>query len=122
MLTVNLFDGETLRFDMQKQEDAERWSTLSRDHAFQSRIRGLALIQNGVNYALPRPTGFDAIFFAAEPLEAEGVKKGVEQLICHAGDIQVRLVAHNDPRASRVDIARIGRMRYNPRLDGERRR
>lgn len=121
MLKVNLTDGRTLRYDLSNPKDATAWAELARNHAFQNQITGLTVACNGVSYSLPRPRDFkDTMFLFAEyvPENLEQRIKGGERLLCYAGDVQVALLAHAAQRAVRVDVTRVGKMRYSANRDG----
>lgn len=119
MLKVNLDNGETLRFDLGSEEGAREWIERAKDSKFQARITGLTIHQNGVQYCLPRPQGFDQTFLFAEAIPPNGKIKGAERVLCHAGNVGIVLTAHSgQQRAVRVNVSRQGKQRYNPITQG----
>lgn len=114
MLKVHLNTGETLRFDLNDEEDARQWMERASSQAFQTQITGLTIAQNGVQYSLPRPEGFETVFLNAEAIKPNGRIKGGERIVCHSGDVGVVLMAHTGQRAVRINVTRQGKQRYNP--------
>ena len=118
MLKVHLKDGQTLCFDLENAHQAADWLTKARSPAFQAQITGLTISHRGVQYSLPRPLGYgDAdVFLHGEylvPVPEKHVKGGT-QIICQAGETRVKLMVHQEQRAARVTVARVGKQRYNP--------
>lgn len=121
MLQVHLSDGRTLRFDLQDEQQAAAWLEQSRSGAFQASVRGLTIQHNGVQYSLPRPTGFKRLWLFAESLDPDTDQrfKGGERIVIQADDMRVVLMAHDAQRAARVSLSKPGTQCYNP-TDRER--
>lgn len=116
MLRVHLVDGETLRFDLADEAQAERWLRELSRASLQDEVTALTLDANGVQVSLPRPRRIAPTFLAAQRLPANGRAKEREQLVCYAGDVSLVVTAHASQRAVRVELTRSGRVRYNPLL------
>jgi hypothetical protein len=118
MLKVHLNDGQTLNFDLAEQAQAVQWSALARDPAFQSRITGLTIADRGVQYSLPKPSGYEDgdLFLFGESIEANQIHKvkGGNRIVCQAGDVRVSMMVHKEQRAVRVAVVKTGRQKYNP--------
>lgn len=122
MLQVHLSDGSTLRYDLGDARQAAEWLARARDGSFQSAVRGLTLLQNGVQYSFPRPCGFDRVWLFAEALRPDPVRKfkGGERITGQVDNVRATVMVHNGQRAVRVGISNPGTQCYNPLLDRQR--
>lgn len=114
MLKVHTSDGRTSHVDLQDAEQARRLLSQFGDPQFQSTITGLTLTHLGVQYSLPRPAGFNGIVYLAEPVNAG---RGGERLVCQAEAIRATIMVHQEQRAARFSLFKIGRQRYNPLVE-----
>ena len=124
MLKVNLRDGSTASFNLKDEEDRKQWSELSLTEDFQRCITALGIIHNSQWYTLPIPKKFRRISFEAELVENS--KRDVppdrkyvgERLKCYADDVLISLLVYygNRPRMSRVDVIKLGKRRFNPKI------
>jgi len=94
-------DGLTHEVDLNDEGQLKEWLGKFHDPEFQERIRGLTVIQKGVQYSVPRPTGFATSTLAAEPLEAG---KGGERIVLVTEDVKLNVVIHAGQRAARVSL------------------
>ena len=122
MLQVHLSDGRTLKFDLQDGVQAREWQLLANDFGFQETIRGMTLQNNGVQYSISRPQGFERVWYFAEFLESDAVRKfkGGERVSLQIDGIRLMAMAHNEQRALRVSLSKTGKQCYNPSLDKPR--
>lgn len=116
MLEVHLSTGRTLRFDLTNEKDAAEWIRWAKEGRMQAQITGLTLSKKDTRISLPRPVGFDPIFLFAEHVTPDLDRHihGGERIVCTAGDIMMRIMAHENHRAARIDISREGRRTFNP--------
>lgn len=120
MIKVNLSDGNTLEFNLNKEDDIRQWLEWSSAQDFQSRITGIGVLHNKKFYTLPFPSNFRIVQFDAELVYSskKGVKRQVgERVICHADKIRLELLVYtyNDPPPpvlSRVDMRNVGRQLF----------
>jgi hypothetical protein len=115
LLKIHLCDGRTLTFDLSDPKQAEKWFRDAASENFQKKISGASISYNGVEFALPRPTGFGRIHLSAEHLQANPEKRsyGGEVICCLAGDVSVRVLVHAKQKAMKVELARPGNLRFS---------
>lgn len=116
MLSVHLVDGQTLRFDLSSERQAEEWLERISDSAFQARVTGLTLQNNGTRFSLTRPGGYNRIWMFAERLPANPAQrfKGGERIICQADETRTTVMVHAEQKAARVSLFKPGMQCYNP--------
>jgi hypothetical protein len=116
VLQVHLSDGQTLKFDLQDERQARDWLARVQSNEFQSSVRGVTLHSNGVQYSIPRPMGFRRVWIFAEALQPDVARrfKGGERAIVQLDNVRVVAMAHNEQRALRVSLSRVGAQCYNP--------
>lgn len=116
MLKIHTRDGATTKVDLEDEAQAREWTHRLSDPRFQASITGLTVSHAGVQYSIPRPTGFEPVSFLAEHLEPNGDRriKGGQRITLLAGDVRASVMVHREQRAARVSLLRIGKQRYNP--------
>ncbi len=121
MIKVNLRDGTTLAFDLQKQDDFQQWLEWSSVKDFQSRITGIGILHNKKFITLPFPKRFKKIKFYADLVYSEkrdGDKRLLgERLVCHADEIKFSVLVYTynnppPPMLCRLDMERIGKQMF----------
>lgn len=120
MLMVNLSDGTTLKFDLDKDHERKMWEEWSTASDFQTKIRGIGVLHDGNYYSVPIPKRFKRIQFFAE--RVFNVKKGVqrksgERVTCHCDEIKIDVLVYTyknppPPIRLRLDISRIGKQMF----------
>ena len=122
MLQVHLSDGRTLKFDLQDGVQAREWQQLAGDFEFQSTIRGVTLQNNGIQYSITRPQGFNTVWYFAEFLESTRDRrfKGGERAAVQSDNVRLSAMSHNEQRALRVSLSKTGHQCYNPAIDTPR--
>jgi len=95
MIKVNFRDGDTLSFDLSRDEDRVQWDEWTAQPDFQRRISGLGILHNKRFITLPYPKRFRRVTFNAELIyktNKEGEKFVLgEQVICHADKVRFTL-------------------------------
>lgn len=119
MIKVNCKDGKTISFDLASEEDVKKWESLSSEKEFVNSITGISILYNTYWHTLPLPKKFRNIRFHAKLVKSAkgGVEKIVgERIVCQADDIQISVITYygNRPKMTRIDIRRIGKIRYIP--------
>lgn len=116
MFKVHTCDGLTSRIDLSDHEQAQEWLRKLKDPEFQARISGFTVTENGVQYSLPKPLGFDRVSYLPEIVDPDPDRKvkGGERITCFAGDIRAIIMVHREQRAARVSLRRIGKRRFDP--------
>jgi hypothetical protein len=96
VLQVHLSDGQTLRFDLEDERQAAEWLRKARDPCFQSKISGLTLLQNEVQYSFPRPHGFSRVWLFAEWMPADPTRKfkGGERTTGQIDSVRATMMVH----------------------------
>jgi len=120
MIKVNLRDGQTLAFDLNREEDQKQWLEWSSVTDFQNRISGIGILHNGKFHTLPFPKKFNLVRFYAELVynEKNGVKRKVgEKLICHADYIKLEIMVYTydnppPPISARIDLRKVGKQMF----------
>ena len=116
MLKVHTNDGLTSRIDLEDEEQAEQWLARLKDPRFQASITGLTVAFRGVQYSLPRPVGFSDVFFLAEHVSPDEVRKikGGERVFCFSDNVRIGMMVHKAQRAVRITLSKTGRQRFSP--------
>lgn len=116
MLTIYTRDGLATKVDLQDETAAREWLEHLSDPVFQGEITGLTVGHKGVQYSLPRPSGFGSVRYEAESLAPEPSKglRGGERVQCFADGVRVSLMVHEAHRAVRVSLSKVGKRRYDP--------
>ena len=116
MLKIHTRDGVTTKVDWENEDQAREWMRRLADPRFQGSITGLTILHAGVQYSIPRPTGFEPISFLAELIEPDDERriKGGERVTLLAGDVRASIMVHKEQRAVRMSLLRIGKQRYSP--------
>jgi hypothetical protein len=109
VLRVHLADGKTLAVDLRDERQAREW--LANAQAMQPDITAMTLLIDGASYSIPKPRGFRSRDIS---MMADIGPRGDERLLCHAGETSIRVLAHANRRAVRIDVAREGRQTFNP--------
>jgi len=122
MIKVNTKIGKTLSFNLDNEDEKALWIERSSDTEFQHSITGIGIIYNSQWYTLPLPKKFKKAIFHAEVVRN---RKKLEELVgekimCHVDDVQVSLLVYygNRPKMCRIDVTKVGKMRYNPSIKG----
>jgi hypothetical protein len=118
MLKVHTTDGATTRIDLEDEEQAKAWIRRQGDPVFQAEVSGLTISSKGVQYSLPRPTGFDNVFFLAEEVKPDEEKrsKGGERIVVIVDDVRITMMVHAAQRSARIAITKMGKQKFNPLL------
>lgn len=116
MLKVHTSDGLTIKVDLSDRVQAKIWLEKLKNPAYQASLSGLTITCKGAQYSLPRPRGFNNIFFHAESIEPdeEHRVKGGERIMCVFDDVRLAMMVHNSQPAARVSIFKTGKQRFNP--------
>ncbi|KKN79941.1 hypothetical protein LCGC14_0334490 [marine sediment metagenome] len=116
MLRVHTRDGRTASIDLSDSEQAKWLASRLGDPRFQAQITAMTISHQGVSYAVARPDGLGPVTFLAELMTPAPDRKikGGERMICLAGDVRASVFVHQQERAARVSLFRIGKQRYNP--------
>lgn len=101
MLKVHMSNGLTHEVDLSDERQFKGWLDRFHDPDWQERIRGLTVVQKGVQYSVPRPSGFGQTTLAAEPLD---LGKGGERIVLVTRDAKLNVVIHNGQRAARISL------------------
>lgn len=115
-MLVNLSDGSTVSFDLQKQTDLDAWETLRQDRM--GDITGLSVARDGVLHSLPfRRKRFRRFLCDAELVRKANGRIVGERLVVHADDITATVLVYwsGHPPMVRYDLERTGRPVYLPR-------
>lgn len=120
MIKVNFKNGDTLQFDLTKDDDLKQWNEWSNVKEFQSKIRGIGILHNKKYHTLPYPKRFKKIKFYAEIIyrNKDNVNKILgEKITCHADNIKLSLLVYTynnpaPPILSRVDMIKIGKQMF----------
>lgn len=72
----------------------------------------------GIQYSLSKPVGFENAFYNIERIEANGKVKGGERVTVFVGDLRITLMVHASQLAAKISLAKVGKQRYNPIMDG----
>jgi len=109
-----LKDGQTILIDTENEKEAAKWLEQLKEPGFQSKIAGLTVRYNGVDFSFPRPEGFHRVSFAVEEVK---LSKGGERIWCFSDNVRVGLMVHKEQRATaRVTLRKTGNQRYSPFL------
>jgi len=123
VLKVNLRDGSTLTFDLSTEAGRKDWQRRQGDPHFQAEITGAGILHDGVLHAMPVPSRFRSTQWEAEPIwkkNGSGPQIVADRLTCYADATRLSITVHHGsrPRVVRFSAARVGRLRYSPRLHG----
>lgn len=115
MIKLNLQGGETLEFDLTKEDDLNQWLEWSNVEEFQRKITGIGILHNKKFHTLPAPKGFRRLSFNAELVykEKKGEKKLLgEKVSCRLDGIIVELLVYTytnppAPIASKYSVRKL---------------
>jgi hypothetical protein len=119
VIIANLDDGKSEKFDIRKVSERTRFNSLGRDSFFCRKLRGLWLQIENHSTTIPLPKNFRQIYFCCDLLfsqrNGEDIVKG-EKVTIHADEISVSVVSYygSSPRMTRIDVEKIGKMRFLP--------
>lgn len=130
MIKLHTKDGNTVSVDLADERQAREWlPRLARDD-FQATIRGVTLVSaheprecaecgargrpQPFQLSIVRPQEFTPQHVHMEHVPAEGRVKGGERVTIFAGDTRLTVMAHAAQPAARIDLARIGKQKFNP--------
>ncbi len=116
MLRVHTRDGRTASIDLSDSEQAKWLASRLGDPRFQAQITAMTITHNGASYSVARPSDLGPVTFLAEQMDPEPDRKikGGQRLVCLAADVRTSIFVHQQERAARVSLFRIGKQRYNP--------
>lgn len=116
MLKVHTTDGLTTRIDLDDPKQAKEWLNRLKQRGFQDQITGLTIVEQGVQYSLVRPKGFNRVFFFAEIVEADPDMriKGGERITAQMDETKIAIMVHRSQRAARISAMKTGKLRFNP--------
>lgn len=119
MLKIHTTDGLTTRIDITDKEQTKEWLKKMNDQEFQNTISAITIAHKGVQYSLPRPSGFSKTFFQVERIESDPSRKikGGERIVCMADGVRIVMMVHRAQRAVRVSVIKTGKQRFNPKID-----
>lgn len=122
MVTLNLEDGSTRKFNLQLPEDLSSLNSLGSDPRFIARVRAIWISTEQQTETMPMPKGFRRFHLWADLVRTDGANPRVkgERLVLQADDIAVSLTAYYGPvpRMTRVDVQRTGKLRWAPQTEG----
>jgi len=111
MIIVNIASGETIRFDISDPDDDTRLSDLAKT----GQITAISIHHNGQQHTLTNPKRFRSrCLFGAELLHDNGGDLVGVRIFVQAEAIRASLAVLYDSCVVRYDLAKTGRMQYNP--------
>lgn len=121
MITLNLKDGSTLKLDLSKEPDREKFNSLGQSLSSKNNsevVTGLWLLADGQPaVTLPLPKRFRRVFFYVEPLvdRASGELRG-EVIRMQADDVCSVITRYyrEGSKMVRVDLQHTGKPRFSP--------
>lgn len=119
MVTLNLKDGSTLKLDLSKEQDRERFNSLGHAASTKSAevVTGLWLhTKDQPVITLPIPKKFRKIYFYSEYLiDKESQEKRGEVIRIQADDVCLMVTRYYKENAMvRVDLLKTGIPRFSP--------
>lgn len=121
MVTLNLKDGSTLKLDLSKAADRERFNFLGQALSSKNNseiVTGLWLLAEGQPaVTLPLPKRFRRVFFYVEPLmKRESDELMGEVIRVQADDVCLVVTRYyrEGGKMVRVDLQHTGKPRYSP--------
>lgn len=121
MVTLNLKDGSTLKLDLSKDADRERFNFLGQNLSSKRNseiVTGLWLLAEGQPaVTLPLPKRFRRVFFYVEPLmKRESDELMGEVIRLQADDVCLVVTRYyrEGGKMVRVDLQHTGKPRYSP--------
>lgn len=121
MVTLNLKDGSTLKLDLSKDADRERFNFLGQALSSKNNseiVTGLWLLAEGQPaVTLPLPKRFRRVFFYVEPLmKRESDELMGEVIRLQADDVCLVVTRYyrEGGKMVRVDLQHTGKPRYSP--------
>ena len=119
MIKVNFKDGNTLEFNLHKEDDFNQWLEWSQVADFQNKITGVGILFDKRLIMLPLPTRFKRIRFSAELVykTRKGKNRLVgEKLTCHADDTLLELLTFTGVQRptmdSKLTMRKIGKQMF----------
>lgn len=121
MVTLNLKDGSTLKLDLSKDADREKFNSLGQALSSKNNseiVTGLWLLAEGQPaVTLPLPKRFRRVFFYVEPLtDRESGELRGEVIRLQADDVCAVITRYyrEGGKMVRVDLQHTGKPRYSP--------
>lgn len=116
MLYVSLVNGSTEKFDLLDENDNKRWKTCIKNYNFHRSIRSIALSTCQHRCDVPLPKRFKSVRYNAEILRDRQNVVCCEKIIAYVDDVVITLNMFLKGREGRfrLDIDRIGKLRYFP--------
>ena len=109
-LRINLADGRTEAYDLDKPEDLKRWRETERDRSRQGDVRGAIVKVSSGSTNVPRPSHFRDVAFSAEVCRDRAGGAVADRLTVQADDVRLDVLLY--PRGVvRIDLTRTGRPR-----------
>lgn len=114
MVTLNLVNGETLKLDIAKKADRERFNSLgqsSSNNDSKSSITGIWFNTENHGITLPIPRKFRRVFFYGELLMGKGDQPTGEVITIQADDVRMTVTSYyrKEGKMARVDLLHTGR-------------
>lgn len=120
MVTLNLEDGTSRKFNLQEPSDLAALNQLGRDSRHLARVRALWISTDLQTETMPIPKGFRRfrIWASLVPGKTSEDKPKGERIVVQADEISVTFTAYYGPvpRMTRVDVQRTGKLRWSPEL------
>ena len=118
---LNTSDGRTFRAALDTVADRARWERRLADPAFQSTIRGVSILRDGVSHVLPAPDGFRETRYRLDRIEVDG-ELVAYRATAHSDAVRISITVYTGPQhLARVDVRHLGKVRYDPSREVSRR-
>lgn len=104
MLLIQTAKGESLRFNLQDEDDLARWNEFANNS--NGEISTVGIIHRKETHAIPIPRGFRKVYVEAELLISEnGTQKAIgERVSIKADDIRTTMIVHYHHRKKWTSI------------------
>ncbi len=111
MVTLNLKNGNTLKLDISKKSDREKFNSLGQSSSDSDTITGIWFNTENHGITLPTPRKFRRVFFYGELLMNEDSKPKGEQITIKADDVRMTVTSYYraSGKMARVDLWHTGR-------------
>jgi len=132
VLKLHTSDGQTVRIDLDDEDQARYWLARLGHSDVQRTITGISLVEHhdararcascgskcscplGVQYSVTRPQDFSRVYFHVERVAPRGKVRGGERVVLFVDDVRLTVMAHASQPSARVVLSKVGRQRFNP--------
>jgi len=118
MITLNLRDGSTRKYDPAIQEERDQLNKLGKSPKEIENITGILINSQSYTMALPIPQRFRRVFFIVEMVKKNGGEARGIRMILQADDIRsiATMYFGTEPRMVKYFIKKTGKQRFNPEV------